>query len=57
MLGAYVGLLISVVDIVDSAVKTAPTDWRSWVLLSVSVLAAWGRRYATALIAGWLSSE
>jgi len=57
MLGAYVGLLISVVDIVDSAVKADTSDWRSWVLLSVSVLAAWGRRYATTLIAGWLSSE
>lgn len=54
MVAAYVGLAVAFLDFSIAFLDGDVLTWRTFALGAVSAIAAWGRKSARTIIAGWL---
>lgn len=54
MVAAYVGLLISLADVLTTVLSGSDLSWRTLVIATGSAIAAWGRMHARTVISSWL---
>jgi hypothetical protein len=54
MVAAYVGLAVALLDFSIAFLGGDALTWRTFALGAVSAVAAWGRKSARTIIAGWL---
>ena len=54
MVAAYVGLAVAFLDFSIAFLDGDVLTWRTFALGAVSAVAAWGRKNARVIVAGWL---